>query len=891
MSSVSPFQVLRDPRLAALALSPAPAWLWRPNGEQVLWANAAGVVALGAGTLGELTEWQFAANEPAAVEVVRLAGMLDPAGATRVERLRGFGDRLSGMSVCACSYITLADTTPAILIAATLQMRRAMGLTERIRVMFDGGDDALAAFGADGMLLYANGAGEARLAKARSIGALGALGALGAADKALRSGASQGEVSGEPVEILRLGSSPEVILLMRFGAPLPQAVAPSAPADVVRTGQSTDVAASQSPQVPSPEPPAPPPPAPQAPAPATPSAGTQAATGSERRHPLRFVWQIDAEGRFSINSDEFIALAGESTARLIGCPFEEFNERLAIDPDHLIARALATRDTWSGITLNWPVDAGTEPLKVEMSGLPIYDRERRYAGYRGFGVCRNIDGLAALARARREGKRNTAECAEATRQAAPAAIRAAAKDAPAPAARKVVPFRAISPSGETKVTELSPGERTVFSEIAQRLSARLKDGAQTQAPAGANVAAAQPAVLRTVAGPGIDGRKTGTEATADSNASAIALPDWLSPDADGRALLDHLPVGVLIYWLETPVYANPAFLQSIGCADLQALSERGGLDSLYVELAPGPPDAVGGRALTIKTGPNAELRRDGRMFSVQWQDASADVLVLAGPPAPSAPAAQKRDAPSRTAPETPERDTGTRRAEATATERANLLAMISYEVRTPLTTIVGFAETMLDEKYGPIGNERYRKYLDDIRASAEGILALFDNVVSLATIAPREYHGAQTADINAIAQECVGLKQVDASRARVLIRTALGTSLPRAAIAPDAARQIVQVLLSNSIKFAGAGSQVIVSTATASGKVILRLRDTGAGLNAAELAAALQAPDAGTQPSSGSLSFAVARALAEASGATIAISSKRDEGTLVEIAFPFAAAD
>jgi signal transduction histidine kinase len=132
-------------------------------------------------------------------------------------------------------------------------------------------------------------------------------------------------------------------------------------------------------------------------------------------------------------------------------------------------------------------------------------------------------------------------------------------------------------------------------------------------------------------------------------------------------------------------------------------------------------------------------------------------------------------------------------------------------------------------------------------------------------------------------QECVARMQPEASRARVLIRTALAQSLPRAEAASDAVRQIIHILLANSIKFAGAGSQVIVSTASSAGKIILRLRDTGTGLNARDLAAALAPLDTTTQSGNGSLSFAVARTLAEANGGTVAISSRSGEGTLVEV--------
>ncbi len=119
-----------------------------------------------------------------------------------------------------------------------------------------------------------------------------------------------------------------------------------------------------------------------------------------RRHPLRFMWQMDADGRFSLGSDEFTRLIGARTAAGFGRLWSEIAETFGLDPDGRVLKAIATRDTWSGITLNWPVDGGGR-LPVELSGLPVFDRMRNFAGYRGFGVCRDLDGLARLAALRR----------------------------------------------------------------------------------------------------------------------------------------------------------------------------------------------------------------------------------------------------------------------------------------------------------------------------------------------------------------------------------------------------------------------------------------------------------------------------------------------------------
>src|SRR6202007_1860623 len=108
------------------------------------------------------------------------------------------------------------------------------------------------------------------------------------------------------------------------------------------------------------------------------------------------VWAMDEEGRFNIESEEFITLAGGPTAARLGRRWSEIAAALGLDPEARVAKAFATHDTWSGIALNWPVEDGGS-LAVELAGLPVYDRSQRFSGFRGFGVCRELDALAQLA--------------------------------------------------------------------------------------------------------------------------------------------------------------------------------------------------------------------------------------------------------------------------------------------------------------------------------------------------------------------------------------------------------------------------------------------------------------------------------------------------------------
>ena len=67
-------------------------------------------------------------------------------------------------------------------------------------------------------------------------------------------------------------------------------------------------------------------------------------------------------------------------------------------------------------------------------------------------------------------------------------------------------------------------------------------------------------------------------------------------------------------------------------------------------------------------------------------------------------------------------------------QKSDFLAKISHEIRTPLNAIIGFSEVMIEERFGPIGNERYREYLRDIHASGEHVISLVNDLLDLSKI-------------------------------------------------------------------------------------------------------------------------------------------------------------
>src|SRR5262245_9165611 len=144
---------LRDPRLAAHALSPTPAWLWREDAKQILWANPAGGSIFGAASPGVLAAMRFEPDHSAAAQVRRLSGTLPRAEASRLERLHGFGAHTGAVLVCLCSRVTLADHSAAILVISTERAGRDLALPDRARCLLQDLDQPAAMFTADGELI------------------------------------------------------------------------------------------------------------------------------------------------------------------------------------------------------------------------------------------------------------------------------------------------------------------------------------------------------------------------------------------------------------------------------------------------------------------------------------------------------------------------------------------------------------------------------------------------------------------------------------------------------------------------------------------------------------------------------------------------------------------
>ncbi len=970
---------LSDPRLADHALRPEPAWLWSSDASRILWANPAGAAIFDGDTPGALAGARFAADHPAAVQIARLAATLPQGGTPRLERLRGFGAHLGGALVCLCSRLTLADDSTAVLVVSTERAGTDMPLPERARRVLADIDQPAAIFSPDGELIEAKDEARDRLAHGRDLAALNA---AALAREATLNGKALGNCAAGHLALWRLGAGQTFLLLAVFiGEAPPLPATPGAP-DMV--------------SVPAP--------------PTAPSPAAEPAEAPQRRMPLRFVWQMDTSNRFTHGVEDFARLLGPNTAAVLIRPWAEIAETLKIDESEQIARAIGLHSTWSGVVVDWPTDEAGERLPIEMSGLPVFDRDRQYAGYRGFGICRDMDKLAMLEEHRGQGTPPQQQQAQQEQQ----------PEAPAP---KVVPFRSAPPRDMPPLVEepaltLSPGEHSAFKELARELSERLKrapDAPPSPPPEAA--APPPPEAPKTPSPPETPMIAYPPPPRPAEPPRAARNGDAARDTSEGRPILDKLPVGILVYRLNSLLYANKAFLDWTGYDSLGALNDAGGLDSLFIETQEDPASkdvragaANGSKPLTITTINGNQRAVQGRLFSVAWNGDNALVLMINTQPVTDEAQARAGDAALRRleaenreiraildtatdgvlvldragrvlsgnrsaqalfgyeAAELAELSLGDlfatesrrgitdyldrvargrgleagreaigrvcqgglvplyvtigrvedgeklcavmrdvtawkrseeeliaarRQAEKDSAAKSEFLAKISHEIRSPLNAIIGFSEVMIDERFGALGNERYKQYLKDIHTSGSHLVALLNDLLDLSKIEAGKLElSFVSVNLNELVQECVAVMQPEANSARVIIRTSLPPTIPAVVADARSVRQIALNVLSNSIKFTGAGGQVIVSTAlTDTSEVVLRVRDTGTGMSEKELQNALEpfrqlATTARWGASGTGLALPITKALAEANHARFTISSRVDDGTLVEVAFP-----
>lgn len=241
-----------------------------------------------------------------------------------------------------------------------------------------------------------------------------------------------------------------------------------------------------------------------------------------------------------------------------------------------------------------------------------------------------------------------------------------------------------------------------------------------------------------------------------------------------------------------------------------------------------------------------------------------------------------------------------REAEEANRAKSAFLAMMSHELRTPLNAILGFSEIIRTEAFGPVGNERYREYADDIFVSGDHLLQLINDILDVSKIeAGKMELQAERVEPEQVVRRAVRLFQDKATAQGVDLRLTLDEAPETAVLDRRAFKQILVNLLSNAIKFTlDAGSVEVRLRAVRHAEqdwLELHVADTGIGIPADQLERVTQPfEQVNTERhrvrGGSGLGLALTKALAELHGGGLAIESTENRGTTVTVVLPLDAA-
>ncbi|WP_196260053.1 ATP-binding protein [Pelagibacterium limicola] len=217
---------------------------------------------------------------------------------------------------------------------------------------------------------------------------------------------------------------------------------------------------------------------------------------------------------------------------------------------------------------------------------------------------------------------------------------------------------------------------------------------------------------------------------------------------------------------------------------------------------------------------------------------------------------------------------------------------VSYELRSPLTNIIGFADLLASGEVGPL-NEKQRAYTDYIRASSANLGLLIDNILDLATVdAGIAQLNTEKLDIpDLIAKARAGLSAAfSGSEKPVNLKVEVAEDLP--AFVADGTRivQILYNLLSNAARFSEPGAEIRLSVeARGANRIAFSVEDEGVGIPE-EIRAAMfsrfegQSVE-GRQRGAG-LGLAIVKTFANLHGGTVHIEGREPRGTRVTVIVP-----
>lgn len=217
------------------------------------------------------------------------------------------------------------------------------------------------------------------------------------------------------------------------------------------------------------------------------------------------------------------------------------------------------------------------------------------------------------------------------------------------------------------------------------------------------------------------------------------------------------------------------------------------------------------------------------------------------------------------------------------------LAAVGHDLRTPLTTISGYAEALEEGKVAPGDLNRVSEV---IHRESGRLSRLLEDLMLLSRLEAGEFSlRPEPVDLARHLGGSVEAYRRRAESAGVALETDLG-EVPEAVVDPDRIDQVVGNLVENALRYTPDGGSVRLTLSLSDGGARISVTDTGPGIEEADLphiferlyVARRYRPE---RPEGSGLGLAIVRQLAEAMGGAVGVSSRPGVGTTIWVSLPF----
>ncbi len=214
---------------------------------------------------------------------------------------------------------------------------------------------------------------------------------------------------------------------------------------------------------------------------------------------------------------------------------------------------------------------------------------------------------------------------------------------------------------------------------------------------------------------------------------------------------------------------------------------------------------------------------------------------------------------------------------------------VSYELRSPLTNIIGFTQLLGDETVGAL-NHRQREYSDHIMRSSAALLVMINDILDLASVDAGSLElQREDLDVRSTVDAAVRGLEDRLAEARIALTVDVPQDIGTLRADGKRVRQILFNLLSNAVGFSDPGQSVEITARRTPRDLVLSVRDYGRGMSPEikELVFnRFESHTRGTRHRGVGLGLAIVRSFVELHGGRVELETEQGVGTCVNCIFP-----